>query len=256
MDEPYARPRLRDVMRMLFGGVVAAVVAIVLAPPMLLITLVRPSWRVGQFFGYVWSWSVAAAMGVTASVSGVENVKLGDSYIVTPNHQSYIDVLALELVLPVKVLWVIKRELARVPFFGWALSRSGAICINRSKSEEAVRSLREGASKLVQGWSVLIYPEGTRSPATSLLPFKKGPFMMAVQTGASILPVTINGAHRIWPKHSIAFRPGHMTVKIGKPISTEGLSEDDLPELMEKTRQAILANLDENYNPFLNKMKS
>lgn len=119
-------------------------------------------------------------MGITESLSGAENVKIGDSYIVTPNHQSYIDVLALELVIPVKVLWVIKRELARVPFFGWALSRSGAICINRSNSAEAVRSLREGSSKLLDGWSLLIYPEGTRSPTTALKPFKKGPFMLAI----------------------------------------------------------------------------
>ncbi|MDQ1238126.1 MAG: 1-acyl-sn-glycerol-3-phosphate acyltransferase [Thermodesulfobacteriota bacterium] len=256
VNEYYPNLRFRDIIRMLFGAAVAVVVAIVLAPPMLLITLVSPSWRVGQFFGYVWSWSVAAAMGITASLSGAENVKIGDSYIVTPNHQSYIDVLALELVLPVKVLWVIKKELARIPFFGWALSRSGAICINRSNSEEAVKSLREGSSKLVDGWSLLIYPEGTRSPTTSLQPFKKGPFMLAVQTGISILPVTINGAYRIWPKYSIAFRPGHMTVTIGKPISTEGLSEEDVLELIDKTRRAILDHLDEDYSPFRDKMKS
>jgi 1-acyl-sn-glycerol-3-phosphate acyltransferase len=195
-------------------------------------------------------------MGITASLSGAENVKIGDSYIVTPNHQSYIDVLALELVLPVKVLWVIKRELARVPFFGWALSRSGAICINRSNRSEAVRSLREGSSKLVDGWSLLIYPEGTRSPTTALQPFKKGPFMLAIQTGVSILPVTINGAHRIWPKNSIGVRPGHMTVTIGKPIRTKGLSEEDVLELIDKTRRAILHHLDENYSPFRGRMKS
>jgi len=256
VNEHCPRLRLRDVIRMLFGATVAVVVAIVLAPPMLLITLVSPSWRIGQFFGYVWSWSVAAAMGITASLSGAENVKIGDSYIVTPNHQSYIDVLALELVLPLKVLWVIKKELARIPFFGWALSRSGAICINRSNSAEAVRSLRDGSSKLVDGWSLLIYPEGTRSPTTALQPFKKGPFMLAIQTGVSILPVTVNGAHRIWPKHSKALYPGHMTVTIGKPIPTRGLSEQDVMELMDKTRRAILDHLNEDYTPFRDRMKS
>ena len=100
------------------------------------------------------------------------------------------------------------------------------------------------------GWCMLIYPEGTRTPDGNLLPFKKGPFMVAVQTGLPILPVTTNGAFRILPKKKIAFRPGRMSVTIAKPIITEGLTENDVPMLMEQTRKAIESNLDTDYDPF------
>ena len=97
---------------------------------------------------------------------------------------------------------------------------------------------------------MLTYPEGTRSPDGQLLPFKKGAFMMAVQTGIPILPVTTNGAFKVLPKKTLWFRPGHITVTIGDPIVTAGLSEEDVPALLEMTRGEISKNLDPEYDPF------
>jgi len=144
----------------------------------------------------------------------------------------------------------------RIPVFGWALGRTGAISIDRSNREAAVKSLRKGAGKLADGWSILIYPEGTRSPDEHVQSFKKGPFMMAVQTGISILPVTCNGAFRIMPKKSILFRPGHITVTVGDPIPTAGLTEQDVPKLMEETRSDILRHLTPGYDPFQTQQKA
>ena len=97
---------------------------------------------------------------------------------------------------------------------------------------------------------MLIYPKVREAPDGNLLPFKKGPFMMAVQTGLPILPVTSNGAFKILPKKTVAFRPGRITLTIGEPIITEGLTEDDVPWLMEQTRRAIESNLSNDYDPF------
>lgn len=97
---------------------------------------------------------------------------------------------------------------------------------------------------------MLIYPEGTRSADGNLQPFKKGAFMMAVQTGIPILPITCNGAFKVLPKKTIVFHPGRVTLTVGDPIPTEGLTEEDVPELMEKTRAAITRNFDPDYNPF------
>jgi len=113
-----------------------------------------------------------------------------------------------------------------------------------------VKSLQTGAQRLKDGWSVLIYPEGTRTRDGNLQAFKKGAFMMAVQTGMPILPVTCNGAFQIMPKSTLLFRPGHITVTIGDPIPTEGLTEEDVPALIERTRDAVAKNLDATYNPF------
>jgi len=197
-----------------------------------------------------WAWLVAKSMGLSFSLHGNDNVVPGTSYIITPNHQSNSDILALVTMLPPRFRWVIKKELTRIPVFGWALSATGAIAIDRSDPTQAIQSLQNATDKLKGSWSVLIYPEGTRTSDGKLQPFKKGAFMMAVQTGIPILPVTSNGAFKVLPKKTIWFRSGHITVTIGNPIATVGLTEKDVPELMEKTRAEINKNLDPDYNPF------
>ena len=193
---------------------------------------------------------ISKSMGLSFSLHGREKIVPGTSYIVTPNHQGYADILALLRLLPLRFRWVIKKELARIPLFGRGLIRTGAISIDRSDRRQSVQRLQEAREKLKGGWSVLIYPEGTRSPDGQLLPFKKGAFMMAVQTGIPILPVTTNGAFKVLPKKTLWFRPGHITVTIGDPIVTAGLTEEDVPALLEKTRVEISKNLDPKYDPF------
>jgi 1-acyl-sn-glycerol-3-phosphate acyltransferase len=200
--------------------------------------------------GRRWNWAVAKFMGLTFTIRGTEKIVPGESYIITPNHQSFADILALFVNLPVPFRWVIKKELLKIPLFGKALGATGAICLDRTNKEQSVKSLQEGSNKLDGGWSVLIYPEGTRTPDGLLHAFKKGAFMMAIQTGVSILPVTCNGAFQVMPKKTFLFRPGHITLDIGDPILTKGLTESSLPQLMEKTWQAINKHLNPCYNPF------
>jgi 1-acyl-sn-glycerol-3-phosphate acyltransferase len=186
---------------------------------------------------------ISACAGITVSIKGAENMAPGQSYIITPNHQSHMDILAYLQKLPHPFRWVGKRSLLSIPFFGWALAATGALGIDRSKKEEAVRILRDSYSKLEGGWSVLIYPEGTRSRDGGLGDFKKGAFMMAVQSGAPILPVTANGAFNILPRGTLALTPGHIEIIVGEPIPVDGLTEKDVPALMEKTRAVIERNL-------------
>jgi len=146
-----------------------------------------------------------------------------------------------------------KKELLKIPLFGWALGSTGAISLDRSNREESVKRLQEGTSTLHGGWSVLIYPEGTRTSDGMIQNFKKGPFMMAVQAGIPILPVTCNGAFKILPKKTLAIRAGHIDITIGNPIPTDGKTEKDVPELMEKTRQEMISHFDPDYDPFQGK---
>jgi 1-acyl-sn-glycerol-3-phosphate acyltransferase len=189
-------------------------------------------------------------MGITFTLDGAEKLVPGQSYIITPNHQGFADILALFVSFPVPFKWVIKKEILKIPLFGRAMMATGAICLDRSNRDRAVKSLQDGIKKLKDGWSVLIYPEGTRTADGLLQSFKKGAFMMAVQTGISILPVTCNGAYEILPKKTLRFKPGHVTLSIGDPITTMGLSESSVPELMEQTWQAINKRLNPTYNPF------
>ncbi|MGC8657977.1 MAG: lysophospholipid acyltransferase family protein [Desulfomonilaceae bacterium] len=236
--------------RIILTAIGLVIFTAILGPPIIIVALFNSSG--GPAFRMMRWWAILLSflMGLRFSVYGTENIRPGQSYIITPNHQGNADILALVVNLPLRFRWVIKRELLKIPVFGWALAGTGAIAIDRSDTQKAVSSLNKAKEKLSDGWSMLIYPEGTRTPDGNLLPFKKGPFMIAVQTGLPILPVTCNGAFEILPKKTIAFRPGRITLIVGEPIETEGLTENDVPWLMEQTRIAISKNLKADYDPF------
>ncbi len=232
------------------AAVVIAIITVIWCPTMLICSVFDKSGRANYHLSRAWCVIAAKALGISYSVHGEHKARAGESYIICPNHQGNIDILALILTLPVPYKWVIKKELLKVPFFGQGLGATGAISIDRSNPEEAIQKIREGTAKVGGGWSVLIYPEGTRTVDGTVRAFKKGAFMIALEAGLPILPVTVNGAHKILPKSSKLVYPGHVTVTLHEPIPTAGLSTEDLPRLMETTREAILSSLDYDYDPF------
>jgi 1-acyl-sn-glycerol-3-phosphate acyltransferase len=242
--------KIRIYSRILFTAIGMVIATCALTPPIVLSNLFTSSGLPAYKMMRWWSAIICWLMGLKFSVYGTENVDPKQSYVICPNHQGNADILALVVGLPVRFRWVAKRELIRIPVFGWALAGTGAIAIDRSNRETAVASLNAAKDKLSNGWSLLIYPEGTRTPDGNLLPFKKGPFMIAVQTGLPILPVTSNGAFKILPKKTIVFRSGRISITIGKPIKTQGMTEKDVPRLMEQTRAAIESNFRPDYDPF------
>jgi 1-acyl-sn-glycerol-3-phosphate acyltransferase len=242
--------KIRLLPRQLLAAAGTVLITLIIAPLMISRSMFPRSAYANYRMGRMWNWAVAKCMGITFTISGAEKIVPGESYIITPNHQSFADILALFVNLPVPFRWVIKKELLKIPLFGRALGATGAICLDRSDREQSVKSLQEGTNKLGGGWSVLIYPEGTRSPDGLLHAFKKGAFMMAVQTGIPILPVTCNGAFKIMPRNSLLFRPGRVTLAIGDPIVTKELTENSVLDLMERTWQAINSHLNPGYDPF------
>jgi 1-acyl-sn-glycerol-3-phosphate acyltransferase len=235
----------------LFLSALSLLIATALLPPTLIVLSFFTPPGVALALARAWGWIAAKGMGLTFSRKGLENVVPEASYIITPNHQSNADILALLALLPMKFRWVVKRELLKIPLFGWALARTGAVALNRKDRSQSVSRLQQAAeSKLQDGWSILIYPEGTRSMDGNLQEFKKGAFMMAVQTGIPILPVICNGAFKVLPQKTIFVRPGHITLTFGEPIETQGLTIDDIPQLMEKTRHEMNKHFDPDYDPF------
>ena len=244
MANHYAR-----VLRWFFSAIVAPLATFFLTLPIITASIFTRSDRLGFVISRIWAWILSKAMGLTFSVYGADRIAPGQSYIIAPNHQGYADILALLRTMPLSFRWVLKKELLRIPFFGWALARMGTVSVDRADRRRAVQSLNRARCKFSDGWSVLIFPEGTRTPDGNLQPFKKGAFMLAVHTGIPILPVTINGAFRVMPRKTLLFRPGHVTVTIGAPIVTASLSDQDIPTVMEKTWEAIQENLVPNYDP-------
>lgn len=191
----------------------------------------------------LWSAISVRIAGVRVVAEGQERVPAGTPVIYMCNHQAAFDILALYLAAPGRFAWIAKEELFRIPVFGHSMARAGYIPLDRSHGRRALRSMEEAAAKIRGGTSVVIFPEGTRTPDGALLPFKSGGFLLASRAGVPIVPVTINGSHRVNPSTRRELRPGTIRVTFGDPIATAGMKKKDA-ELMTTVRDAIATNLE------------
>lgn len=188
-------------------------------------------------------WLAAAKL----TVNGKENIPDTDaSYIVLMNHQSNMDIPVLIHTVPLQMRFIGKLELKKIPVFGEACIRAGHFLIDRKDHEKAMAGIREAGQVLQhRGLSVMFAPEGTRSSDGQLLPFKKGAFVMAIDTGIPLLPVTINGTTNSLKKGSLWARRAGVTVTIHEPVPTVGLTYDDRDDLIEKVRGMMERTLEE-----------
>ncbi|MEK7841164.1 MAG: lysophospholipid acyltransferase family protein [Deltaproteobacteria bacterium] len=186
--------------------------------------------------GALWSRILLFLSGVTVEIKGAENLLQDRPQILASNHRGAFDILALQGFIPIQFRWVAKKSLFKIPIIGWSMSLAGYVSIDREKAGSAYKSIERAAEKVKKGASVLIFPEGTRSAAGSLLPFKRGGFLLAIKSGVPIVPVSIRGTENLMKKESILIRPGAVKVVIGKPIP---VSDADEKLLMEMVRKAI-----------------
>jgi 1-acyl-sn-glycerol-3-phosphate acyltransferase len=181
---------------------------------------------------------------IKVKVTGLDNFDHSGTYVFVSNHSSQYDIPAVQSAAPVKVAIIYKKELEKIPIFGWQLWVSPYISINRQKPEDAFRSIekaRELMSK--RNVSVLLFAEGTRSRTGEIQPFKRGAFYLASRTGFPIVPVTINGASKILPKGTFKINKGELHVHFDKPIPPKSeINKKEELELMEAVRNKIISN--------------
>jgi 1-acyl-sn-glycerol-3-phosphate acyltransferase len=190
-----------------------------------------------------WARLNLAAFGIRVRTRRLAHLDPKATYVFMANHRSHLDVLAVIAALgEFQLRWVAKRELTRVPFFGWALKRAGHIIVDRGDHAQAVATLRAAERQTDAGISVIIFPEGTRAPtAEALLPFKKGGFMLAIQTGLPIVPIAVRGSLPLLPKKGWRIRAGTIEVVVGAPILVAGVPRE---ELMARVRGFLQTQLD------------
>lgn len=170
--------------------------------------------------------------GISYEVRGIKNIP-EEPCIVLCKHQSAWETLALQEIFPPQV-WVLKRELLWLPFFGWALALTSPIAIKRSDGKGAIKQLlRLGKERLAQGFCVVIFPEGTRVPFGQRGKYKIGGAMLAASSGIPVVPVAHN-AGRLWGRNAFSKHPGLITVSIGAPIKTRGLKAEEINERVEE----------------------
>jgi len=208
-------------------------------------TFIDKSGRFPQSVARLWSRLLLRLSRVSVQVEGLEHVEPGKNYVFAANHRSQFDIFVLLATLPGQLSWVAKKSLFQIPIFGQAMARMGSVPIDRSNRSQAIRSLNEAAHKVQQGFSMIIFPEGTRGTGGELLPFKKGVFIMALKAGQPIIPVSISGTLAIQPRRSLMIRPGPVKVVLSPPIDPLAFRHKE--QLMEAVREAIAANFDPNF---------
>ena len=193
-----------------------------------------------------WATVLLKISRVQVEIRNMEVLTPGHPYIFAANHQSAFDILALLSELKVQFRWLAKDSLFRIPVFGWAMKRTGYIPINRSQAKQAYQSLLQAAQKIEEGSSVVIFPEGTRQQGEEMGPFKKGGFVLALKSRQPIVPVSILGSGKIFPKEGWNLLPGTIRIILGEPIPTAGYKPKEAELLMEKVREAIQGPLTKN----------
>jgi len=198
--------------------------------------------RVVHHYARLWGKIALLANRVKVELEGMEHVKGEGPYIFMSNHQGYYDVFALLGHLPFQFKWLVKKELFSIPILGWTMAAAGYINIDREGTRKTVEALNEAAQKIREGMSILIFPEGSRSPDGSIQSFKKGGFTLAIKSRVPIVPIAITGTREIMPKGKLTVAAGEIRIQMSHPIPTQSYSLKDREALIKKVNQAISEN--------------
>jgi len=187
-----------------------------------------------------WGRTILWAAGAKVKVEGLERLDPGEPRIMVSNHQSWFDVFALTACLPVRFRFVAKKELGRIPIYGRAWKACGHISVDRGDRDAAIESLGQASAEVKDlGLTMVMFPEGTRSPTGELQHFKKGAFVLAIQLQIPLVPIAIVGSRAIMRKGGRRVSSGEITIRIGDPISSEGLAFQDRDALLEQSHAAV-----------------
>lgn len=225
---------------MIFGSLVVV--------GLLLPLLVR--FRIIWYYRRGFMWLARHVLGITHEVRGRENLPAEPSVILS-KHQSAWETVALQDLVPegTYCVFVLKKELLKLPFFGWGLAALQSISIDRTAGREALNQVVvQGADRLKRGFWIILFPEGTRVAPGETRRYKQGGAYLASKTGARVVPVAHN-AGEYWPRNAFVKRPGHVVVSIGPAIDTTGLSLDEINTRTEAWIEAEMRRLSPHRYP-------
>jgi 1-acyl-sn-glycerol-3-phosphate acyltransferase len=186
----------------------------------------------------LWSWLILATTGVSVDVKGLDRLVPGKTYIFVSNHQSIYDIPVVFSSLPYQLRIIAKESLGNFPFLGWHLRRTGHLLVDR-KNPDRAGILRRWKALVDQGLSLIIFPEGTRSQTGRVGIFKAGSFLMAIEAGLPVVPLSVDGTRRVMRKGELTTRPGHATLVVHPPLDTTGLTVSDARAFAQKVRDIV-----------------
>lgn len=212
---------------------VPLLVCLVSMSAIIIVVVFRRSAKSVQFLPRSMGRIISLVSGVSVEMTGIEKLDHSRPYIFAANHQSQFDIFVLQGYFDFDYRWLAKKELFKVPIFGYGMRCAGYVPVDRANGRKALKSLEEAAQRISNGTSVIIFPEGTRSPDGHLQPFKAGTMVLAIKSGVPVVPVAILGTHEILPKGKLLAKPGKVKIRVGDPIETSGYTVKQKHELAE-----------------------
>jgi 1-acyl-sn-glycerol-3-phosphate acyltransferase len=220
-----------------------AIYTIVLGTISVVTTLFDRSGDAGHWCARTWSTLILKTTGVRVAVRGLERLDPSRSYVFAANHQSIYDIPILFACIPLQLRIVAKASLGSIPFLGWHLHRTGHLLVNRkSPGADIVEKMRRLVS---ESHSLIVFPEGTRSEDGRVGRFKKGPFLVAIDAGLPVVPVTIDGSRHVMTKGRLMVCPGQVQLTIHEPLPTSGVDRKDVIGFGERVRTGVIRGLGE-----------
>ena len=199
----------------------------------------------GRMIGKIirlWGWILMKASGIKYRIRGLENLVPSPNYFFAANHESALDIPAALAALPFQVVFVAKKELKKIPFLGWGMTRARYIFVDRSRHQAALKSLEKAAESLKKyPRSVLVFPEGTRSTDGQVHRFKRGALGVALQVGMPVVPLAICGTSDVLSRRSLRLRSGEVEIRLGVPIDTELWSGRSPNEFADYVREQVIS---------------
>jgi len=205
----------------------------------LVVSLFDPTGERQQNIARLWSRMILWTVGAKVQVEGLDKIDISKPQVYVVNHLSAFDIPVLYSYLPFQFRILAKKELFRYPFMGWHLRRSGQIPVVLENPKASVRSLNLAVAAIRKGNSLVIFPEGGRTPNGQLQPFMGGAFYAAVKAQVDVIPIVLIGTYEMLKMNSFHIKPGSVQMVVGAPISTAGMSTRDIAKITEQARAAI-----------------
>ena len=227
-------------LRTIWAALVAILVTIPIASMVIVISLLKSNATVIDWLIRIWARALLAGAGIDLRAEGLEHIDPRQRYVLVGNHHSYFDIPCVFAAIPQPIRFMAKVSLFKIPIFGWSIARAGFIPIDRKNRRTAVKSFDLAVQRIRKGNSVVVFPEEGRSRERAMRPFQRGGFLLALRSELPILPVAIDGTFDIFPVGAKRITPGPVTIRVGTPIPTAGLTVRDKDRLLEESREQIL----------------
>jgi 1-acyl-sn-glycerol-3-phosphate acyltransferase len=192
-----------------------------------------------HWFSTTWSWLIMKTIFSPVKVTGLDKIDMSKPHVYAVNHASALDIPVLYANLPFQFRIAFKKELLSYPVVGWQLKRSGQVCIDQQNPSHSVSSIRAALKGLKAGLPLVIFPEGGRTPDGEIKPFLSGAFFLAIKAQVDVVPVALVGTYELLPMNTYHIKSRPLEMRVGEPISTNGLKGHDLQKLSAQVQKAV-----------------